>query len=145
MTLLTRTNGNLESMFNDFVGGDFYMTPKGFYSGVKSIPAVNVYENDNSYTIELAAPGLLKSDFNIEFNNGKLVISASKVEESKKEKVKSLTKEFNYGNFKKEFTVSKQKVDETKIEANYQNGILNVLLPKREEIKVKPKRVIEIN
>ncbi len=146
MTLLTRTNGsNLDSIFNNRINGDFYLTPRGFYSGEKSIPAVNIYENANEFKIELAAPGLAKEDFAIDLNHGKLVVSANKQNLKASDSLKVVTREFNYGSFRKEFTVSRQKIDESQISAQYENGILNILLPKREEIKQKPKLSITIN
>ncbi len=63
----------------------------------------------------------------------------------KKEDVKTYVKrEFNYSSFTRVFTVSKHKVDDSKITASYENGILEVALPKREEVKPKPKRIVEI-
>ncbi|WP_282035694.1 Hsp20/alpha crystallin family protein [Saccharicrinis aurantiacus] len=143
MTVITRKQRGLDSMLNEFMGGDFFMTPQGMYSGNKSVPAANIYEDENSYSIELAAPGLKKEDFSIEFNNGLLSISAS-VEENTQEGRKQTLREFNYSSFKKSFKVAKQKVDDSSIEAEYLNGVLSVLLPKKEEAKMKPKRVIEI-
>jgi len=142
MTLVRRTNRNYDSLWNNLVNGDFYMNQNGLYCGNQSIPAINIIENEDIYSIELAAPGLKKEDFSIEFDNGKLTISAKKQEE---ENTKNYTKrEFNYAEFSRSFVVPKQKVDDGKISAAYENGILNITLPKREEVKPKPSRVVEI-
>ncbi|MGQ1785676.1 MULTISPECIES: Hsp20/alpha crystallin family protein [unclassified Saccharicrinis] len=142
MTLVRRTNRNLDSLLNDFMGGDFFMNQNGLYSGSKSIPAVNIIDDNDQYLIELAAAGLKKEDFNIEFNNGKLTISAK--EEESKENVKYTQREFNYAGFTRTFAVPKQKVDDGAIAANYENGVLRITLPKREEVKPKPARLVEI-
>lgn len=142
MTLVRRTNGNFDSLLNDFIGGDFFMNQNGLYCGNKSLPAVNILENEDFYQIEVAAAGLKKEDFRIEFENGKLTVSSVKSEEEETKKYKQ--REFNYAGFSRTFVVPKQKVDEGKISAAYENGVLSILLPKREEVKPKPARVVEI-
>ncbi len=142
MTSIQRVNRNLNEMLNDMVGGDFYLNQNGMYCGNNTMPAVNVLEDEDNFEIEVAAPGMAKENFNIEFNNGKLTIKA---EVEKKEEAKNYVKrEFNYTSFTRVFTVSKHKVDDTKIAASYENGVLKVTLPKREEVKPKPKRTVEI-
>ncbi|GAF05544.1 Hsp20/alpha crystallin family protein [Saccharicrinis fermentans] len=142
MTLVRRTNRNLDSFLNDFMGGDFFMNQSGMYSGTKTIPAVNIMENDDQYLIELAAAGLKKDDFNVEFHNGKLTISANK--DKVQEDVNYTQREFNYAGFTRTFNVPKQKVDDGAISASYENGVLRIVLPKREEVKPKPARMVEI-
>jgi HSP20 family protein len=142
MTLVRRANGNFDSLLNDFIGGDFFMNQSGLYSGNKSLPAVNIFEDDDQYQIELAAAGLNKEDFRIEFENGKLTVSSVKSEEEESKNYKQ--REFNYAGFSRTFVVPKQKVDEGNISAAYENGVLSILLPKREEVKPKPARVVEI-
>ncbi|WP_066633178.1 Hsp20/alpha crystallin family protein [Labilibacter marinus] len=142
MTLVRKANRNFDSVLNDFMGGDFFMNQSGMYSGNQTLPAVNIAEDDNQYLIELAAPGLDKNDFNIEFNNGKLTISAERKE--KAEEVKFKQREFNYAGFTRTFVVPKQKVEDGNISAAYENGVLSVALPKREEVKPKPARKVEV-
>ncbi len=142
MTLVRRANGNFDSLLNDFIGGDFFMNQSGLYSGNKSLPAVNIFEDDDQYQIELAAAGLNKEDFRIEFENGKLTVSSLESEEKESKNYKQ--REFNYAGFSRTFVVPKQKVDERNISAAYENGVLSILLPKREEVKPKPARVVEI-
>ena len=142
MTLVRRANRNLDSLFNDFMGGDFFMNQSGMYCGNQTLPAVNIVEDDDRYLIELAAAGLKKEDFSIEFNNGKLTVSAKKNEG--KDELKYARREFNYAGFTRTFVVPKQKVEDGKIAASYENGVLSIALPKREEIKPKPVRNVEI-
>ena len=142
MTLVRRTNRDFDSLLNNFMGGDFFMNQNGLYCGNKSLPAVNIIENDDQYLIELAAAGLKKEDFNIEFNNGKLTVSAREAENNKDLSYKQ--REFNYAGFSRTFVVPKQKVDDSGILANYENGVLSVQLPKREEVKPKPIRKVDV-
>ncbi len=142
MTRIQSVNRDFNSMLNDFVGGDFYLNQNGMYCGNNSMPAVNVVEDEDQFVIELAAPGMKKENFSLEFDNGKLTIKAN-VEEMEESK-KYIKREFNYTSFSRVFTVAKQKVDDGKINASYENGILRVMLPKREEVKPKPKRIVDI-
>ncbi len=112
-------------------GGQYFDTPK-----------VNIQENDDAFTIEVAAPGYRKEDFNVELDNNLLTISA--VKEEKEESNKYSHYEFTYGSFKRSFTLPKDKVKASKIEAKYEDGILNILMPKKEEAKAQPKRLIDI-
>ncbi len=143
MTLVRKANRDYDSLWNNFMNGDFYMNQNGLYCGSQSLPAVNILENDDKFMIELAAPGLNKEGFNIEYNNGKLTVSAKKSEE--KETVKYSKQEFNYAGFSRSFVVPKQKVEDGNITAAYENGVLNITLPKREEVKPKPARMVEIS
>ncbi|TLX74916.1 Hsp20/alpha crystallin family protein [Labilibacter sediminis] len=142
MTLVRRTNRDFDALLNNFMGGDFFMNQSGLYCGNQSLPAVNIIESDEQYTIELAAAGLNKEDFNIEFNNGKLTVSAK--EADKNSEVKFKQREFNYAGFSRSFVVPKQKIDDSAISAKYENGVLTVLLPKREEAKPKPVRNVKV-
>lgn len=116
----------------DLVGGD----------NLHQNPKVNITENEQSFVVSLAAPGLTKSDFQIEIEDESLVISAKKMEESKKEDDQFLRREFNYHSFSQRFKVSKD-IDKEKITASYEAGILNVNLPKLAK-KVVNKKAIEI-
>lgn len=109
-----------------------------------SVPAANISETDNDFTIALAVPGLSKDDFKVEIENNLLTIYSEK-SESKEENTDNFTrKEFVVGSFSRSFTLPKS-VDSEKIQAQYNNGILNVVLPKKEEEKnAKLKREIAI-
>jgi HSP20 family protein len=105
---------------------------------------VNIRENDNSYEVELMAPGMKKEDFNIELDNELLTISAEiKSENNTQEEGKFTRREFSYSSFKRTFTLP-ETVKEEDINAVYQDGILKISLPKKEEALPKPKRMIEI-
>ncbi len=144
MSLIKKTE-RLPFIFDDFfntdwLGGTVNTNKIGF-----NTPAVNVKETDNDFTIELAAPGLVKEDFNIELDNDVLVISSEvKMENETKDDGKYTRKEFSYNAFKRSFSLP-DAVDGSKIEASYENGVLLVGLPKKEEAKVQPKRLIAIS
>jgi HSP20 family protein len=99
------------------------------------IPATNIIENDNTFQIELAAPGMQKEDFKINLENNVLTISSEKKTEKKEEMGNYTRKEFQYGTFCRSFTLPKT-VETEKIKAVYENGILKMDLPKKEETKV---------
>ncbi len=124
--------------FDDFFGKDvFDFNPNNF---VKSTPSVNVKENDNEFTLEVAAPGLQKEDFNVSVDDNVLSISSEKKTETTEnnEQTKFTRKEFSYHSFKRSFTLDEESVDAENIVAKYENGILNVQIPKKiktEEVK----------
>jgi len=107
-------------------------------------PALNILENENSFGIELAAPGFEKQDFEIAIENNQLIISAEKSEEKKEENITYTLREFVATSFKRKFNLPENQVNEDAIEANYENGVLKVLLPKREEAKPKAPKQIAI-
>jgi HSP20 family protein len=144
MELTTRTNGNwLPSLLEDIF--DEKNIQKRF-SNTHSLPAVNIEENEDSFSLELAAPGKSKDDFNIELDNDLLTISSEIKEEHKTEDKNRIftRREFSYESFKRSFTLP-ESIDPSKIKANYENGVLILNLPKREEAKTQPKRMIDIS
>ncbi len=144
MSLVKRTD-RLPFILEDIFNTDWF---GGVSNGVSKIgfntPAVNIQETDNDYTIELAAPGLAKENFNIELDADVLTISSEIKKESKDEKSNYTRREFGYSEFKRSFTLP-DAVNTADIFASYENGILSLKLPKKEEAKVQPKRLIEIS
>ncbi len=109
-----------------------------------SQPAVNVKEDADGFALALAAPGYGKEDIEIKIEENVLTISSEKKEENtEKEGEKFTRKEFKYAAFKRTFTLP-DTVDAAKIAANYENGILNISIPKKEEAKPLPPRTIAI-
>lgn len=106
-------------------------------------PAVNIIEKDQAFTLELAAPGMKKEDFNIELNNDLLTISVSRESDQEAEDVKYTRREFSFASFKRSFTLP-ESINTADISATYEDGILVVGLPKREEAQVQPARLIDI-
>lgn len=117
------------------------LTPN-FNKGI-TLPAVNIKETTNEYVLELAAPGMKKSDFNIEVDHKLLSISSELSETKETEESNYTRREFGYSSFKRSFNLP-ETVDATKVSASYNDGILMVNLPKREEAIPKPPKRIEI-
>ncbi len=146
MTLAKRTDSFLPTFFDRIFNNDLMdWNTTNFSSPNTSMPAVNVKETDDEYTIEVAAPGMNKKDFKINFQNNVLTIS-SETKDEKEEKEDNYTRrEFCYQSFQRSFTVPATDVESDKISASYNDGILNVKLPKKEEVKPKPAREIKIS
>lgn len=118
-----------------------------FFSGLttrnNTMPAVNVREDEKSYTLDLAIPGIDKKDLKIDMNEDVLTISSEMKSESEDSKNGYKRKEFSYSSFCRSFYIP-ENVNQDKIGANYKDGILTVTLPKQEEEKNKIARTIEI-
>ena len=126
----------MDEMFKDLLGGTQYMH--------KSVPPVNIRETEDSFTVELMAAGMKKEDFNIEIDNDLLTISAEVKTENNEENGKFTRREFSFASFKRSFTLP-ETVKEEDINAAYEDGILKITLPKKEEALPKAKRLIEIS
>lgn len=108
------------------------------------IPRVNVAETDEDFLVEMAAPGMKRDDFHIELDNDQLVISAE-VENSREDKNSSYTRrEFSYESFRRSFYLPNS-VESNKIQAKYEDGLLRLLIPKKEEAKRRPPKTIKIS
>jgi HSP20 family protein len=132
-TLMPGFNDVFESIFNDTFFNDRVLT---------RVPAVNISENDNSYVVELAAPGLKKEDFKLNLERNQLTIS---VEQSAnhQDNLKNYSKhEYSFSSFVRSFTLP-ETADDSRIEASYTDGILRIDIAKREEAKA-VRRLIEI-
>lgn len=131
---LIRNNNQFPSLWDDFFKpwGDWF--PNGGFLKPSTIPAVNIQDNKDQYQLSLAAPGLKKHDFKIDVEGNMLTISCEK-EDSKEEKDSRHTrKEYNYSSFTRSFTIPEE-VMKDKIEATYDDGVLKITLPKKEEAK----------
>ncbi|WP_026755569.1 Hsp20/alpha crystallin family protein [Sediminibacter sp. Hel_I_10] len=109
-----------------------------------TLPKVNIKETADAFIVEMAVPGLKKSDFNIDIDNQLLSISTETKDEHEAKDAHYTRREFGYSSFKRTFTLP-ESVDDDKINASYNEGILNILLPKKEEAKQKPARSIKIS
>lgn len=126
-------NSVFDNLFNDSFITDRLVT---------RVPAVNITETEDAFAIELAAPGLKKSDFKINVDKNIISIAVDKVEEADvKDKLYS-KKEYSYTSFSRSFTLP-ETVDYSNIDASYEDGILNVKIGKKEEAII-AKRLIEV-
>ena len=137
-------NRNLfPTLFNEFFNRDIFDLANTSFSD-STLPAVNIKETKNDFIVEVAAPGMSKDDFKIELDNSLLVISSEKEEKNEEVQDGEFTrKEFSYRSFKRTFTLP-ETIQEDKIKANYKDGVLKITLPKKEEAKEKPKKMIKI-
>ena len=139
MRIVKYNNNNVfPSLINEFFNDDFGMN---FLNRSHSVPSVNSVENNDSFEIDLAVPGMKKEDFTIELNDKVLVISSETSNNMENDKMR--LNEFNFSSFQRSFRIP-DSVDHDKIKANYKNGILKIKLPKRKESISKPNRVINI-
>lgn len=142
MMPVRRTQNWLPSIFNDFFDNDWMVKANA------TAPAINVFETEKEYKVELAAPGMTKEDFNVHIDEeNNLVISMEKKTENKEEKKEGryLRREFSYSKFQQTMILPDD-VDKEKISAQVENGVLNIDLPKfSEQEKEKAKRFIDVN
>ena len=150
MKTLVKRNGlfpsmgskSVNSFFDDFITKDLFdWTDKNFAGLGSNLPSVNLKESDTNIEIELAAPGMKKEDFKVEIENDMLMISSEKEEEKEEvgKKDNYIRKEFNYQSFCRTFSLP-DTANENKIEANYKDGILHVVIEKKED---NPKRALK--
>ncbi|MDG2475525.1 MAG: Hsp20/alpha crystallin family protein [Flavobacteriaceae bacterium] len=139
MRIVKYNNNNVfPSLMKEFFNDDFGMNP---INRNHSVPSVNSIENNDSFEIDLAVPGMKKDDFTIELNDKVLIISSEKANTNENDNVR--LSEFNYSSFQRSFRVPNT-VDLDKIKAIYKNGILKIKLPKKKDSITKPNRVIDI-
>jgi HSP20 family protein len=150
MSIIKR-NGELfptiPSLFNDVLSRDLWNWGLSNNSSTNtSIPAVNIRETSDAFEVEMAAPGMTKDDFKIELDNNMLLISSEKENESEEKEGSNYTRrEFSFQSFQRTFQLPKEVVDAEKIEARYENGLLHLVIPKKEEAKQRPPRMIKIS
>ena len=144
MNLVRRNNNWFPSLLDELFTENRLDTPN--YENF-SIPAVNIQEKNTNFVLQLAVPGLSKENFNIEVEDDILKISAEVTSENEENKTEDETKftrkEFNYKSFKRSFTLP-ENINVENVNASYENGVLEITLPKKEEEKVL-KRMVEIS
>lgn len=142
---LVKRNGNsnsnlfssvMDELFKDWMGGTQMVNRT-------VVPPVNIKETDEAFTVDLMAYGMKKEDFNIEVDNDLLTISSEVKQEKNEQEGKFTRKEFAYSSFRRTFTLP-ETVKEEDINASYQDGILRITLPKKDEALPKAKRLIDI-
>lgn len=133
LTPVRRTQNWLPSIFNDFFDTDWMEKANS------TAPAINVFETENSYEVELAAPGLAKEDFkvNVDSDDNLVISMEKKADNSEKDKKgRYLRREFSYRQFE-QCMVLPEDADKEKISAKVENGVLKIDMPKISEAKIK--------
>lgn len=135
---LVKVNNNGHRALSQLVD-DFF---QGFPVKEESLgfPPVNIHETTDAYHLELSAPGRSKEDFKLSLDNGQLTIGFEKKEETHTEAYKTIRKEFSFRSFKRSFNLDDQ-IDTNGIQAKYENGVLKLLLPKKEQVKESAKQI----
>lgn len=126
-------NSVFDNLFNDSFLTDRLVT---------RVPAVNITETEVAYEIDLAAPGLKKSDFQINVDKNIISIRAEKQDEKEAQEKSYTKREYNYTSFSRSFTLP-DIVDYNNIDASYDNGVLKITIGKKEEAIIS-KKLIEV-
>jgi len=148
MSLIKR-NGLLPetfpALFDDFFGRElFNWGNSNFSSTSTTVPAVNIREHAQAFEVEVAAPGMQKSDFLVRLDGNTLTISSHREHKEEKQGDNYSRKEFSYESFQRSLLLPKDVVDHDGIWAKYENGLLQLTIPKKEEARKKEPRLIEI-
>ncbi len=146
MTNVKFSRKPFEGTFNNLVEDLFTELPALFKNDFNNIERkgsvpVNVKETEKSYQLEVVAPGFEKTDFNINLDQTLLTISTEMKDEVNTDNDKQIRREFNFRPFKRSFTLD-EKIDATKIEASYINGVLTLNLPKKEVVKASATKIV---
>ncbi len=138
---LVRFSNHLPSVFNRFFDGDMLDWSNDVNT---TLPSVNIKETKEGFELEVAAPGFDKNDFKLELNHDVLTISSEKQTQDEQREGEHYTRrEYCYSSFKRSFVLP-DTADAEKINAEYKDGILGIIIPKKEEAKPKNRRMIEI-
>ena len=144
MNLIRRNNlFPSTNLFDDFLTRDLFNWSDWNNEGT-TMPQVNIVESNNDFAVEMAAPGMKKDDFQIELDNDMLTIKAEVSNETEGKDENYTRKEFSYRSFKRSFYLPNT-VEADNIKAKYKDGILNLVIPKKEEAKKKPVKTIAIS
>lgn len=123
---------------NRFLGGELPM-----FDAARRIPPVNIKETDKELHVELAVPGMKKSDFKVQVENKTLTVSAEKSEEKEEKDEDYTKKEYNYQSFSRSFMLPEYAKTED-IQAHYTDGVLKLSVPKKETANNKNRKEIKI-
>lgn len=142
MTIIRRSSNWLPSVFNDFFGNEWIENTN------KSVPAINIKQCENSFVVEVAAPGMTKEDCNVSLDEDNNLVISFKKETENEEKDKDghyLRREFSYSEFKRKMILP-DNIERENISAKVENGVLSIDIPTIKEEDVKPKaKQIEIS
>lgn len=140
MSIVKRNNLVFPSLMNEYFRPDWF---GGMDRSDSNMPAVNIKDNEKEFELELAVPGMKKEDFNVEVDKNVLTVSAETKSQDEVSEDNYTRREFAFSSFKRVFTLP-ETVNDGKIDASYKDGVLKLILPKKEEALPKPKRLIDI-
>jgi len=139
MTLVKHNTAPFNSLFDELFNSFPASWGRDNNQAYATVP-VNIHETNEGFHLELNAPGRNKEDFKVNVENGLLTISYEKKESQEQKDYKTIRREFSYRSFKRSFTID-EKINADGIQARYENGVLKLYLPKKEEVKVSPKEI----
>jgi HSP20 family protein len=127
--------GNMPVLLDDFFRPwNEWFDTGGLAGRMLTVPAVNIADNINDFTISLAAPGMKKEDFKILIDGQLLTIKCENENTAEENDARYTRKEYNYACFSRSFTLPEE-VNKEQIDARYQDGVLNLRLPKKDEAR----------
>lgn len=149
MKLVKRNQGYttpVNSLLNEFFSDGFMNWPHGTIDkSWKRSPSVNIRDEKDAFELEFSVPGYSKEDFKVELDQNQLTVSG-KLQKKEEDTKKNYTRrEFSHSEFQRSFILPEDVVSEDELSAKYENGILNISIPKKEEKKPKAARMIEIS
>jgi HSP20 family protein len=139
MTLVKHNTAPFNSLFDELFNSFPATWGKDANQAYATVP-VNIHETAEGYHLELNAPGRNKEDFKVNVENGLLTIGYEKKEATEQKEYKTIRREFNFRSFKRSFSLD-EKINADTIQARYENGVLKLFLPKKDEVKVAPKEI----
>lgn len=146
MSIIKRNGSIFPAAFDDLFSRELFNWGNNNFSATSTtVPAVNIKETADAFEVEVAAPGMQKNDFRITLEDSVLTIASEKEHKDQQQNGNYTRREFSYQSFQRQFELHKQVVDDSKISAQYENGLLRLHIPKKEEAKQRPPRMIEIH
>ncbi|MCM4160113.1 Hsp20/alpha crystallin family protein [Antarcticibacterium flavum] len=145
MSNLMKRNGfwPATSTVDQFLNDSFFNW-RNEMSGIAASPKTNIRETDDEFLVEMAAPGMKRDDFHVELDNDMLKIWTEKEQTNEDNNESYTRREFSYESFSRSFYLPNT-VEADKIKAKYEDGMLRLMIPKKEEAKRKPPRTIKIS
>jgi HSP20 family protein len=150
-SLAKKRESMMPTWANDLFDTSRFFSPRLFDLGTdpfsidfsSRIPSANINETEKEYKIELAVPGLDKKDFKVAIDNGVLYVSSEREEERQEDEANYTRREYSFNSFRRSFSLPENCIED-KIKAKYENGILNLILPKKELTIMKPASEIPV-
>jgi HSP20 family protein len=150
-SLAKKRESMMPTWANDLFDTSRFFSPRLFDLGTdpfsidfsSRIPSANINETEKEYKIELAVPGLDKKDFKVAIDNGVLYVSSEREEERLEDEANYTRREYSFNSFRRSFSLPENCIED-KIKAKYENGILNLILPKKELTIMKPASEIPV-
>lgn len=138
-------NSHFQPNFNNLFEDDFFKQNQSPTAKWSKLPPVNISESEEDFKVDLAAPGFLKGDFKVKIENKLLIIEGSRKDNENEESENFTRREFIQSSFTRSFQLPENKISEDAIQASYENGVLSLSLPKKEEAKTQAPKTIEIS